>query len=397
MSPAQLASAFCVLCACSAAGTPTAPQKAVPAADTSSASQVREGLALIAHFECARCHEGAGEVSAIKNCTGCHQEILRGEFDAEPDVVARWQERLTHTNNALVDTLDLRRTRHFRREWIADFLMSPHDLRPGLGPSMPRLAIRREEAEAIARALVVVEDADDSEHIEGDAERGRDLVRDAQCGRCHARGGEALPGHAQAADEATRMAPDLAYVTRWQRAPLLRWLTDPQAMDPDTRMPQTGYSQADARDVAAYLRADAPERVREQAAPLPVLEREVFHDEVEARVFRRLCWHCHGDPDYARAEGGPGNTGGFGFAPRRLDLSSYEGVMSGAVDEDGRRYSVLFNEGSPRIVEVLLARHREVLAPDNPQRVRGMPLGMPPLSFEEIQLVESWVAQGARR
>jgi hypothetical protein len=51
----------------------------------------------------------------------------------------------------------------------------------------------------------------------------------------------------------------------------------------------------------------------------------------------------------------------------------------------------------PRIVEALVARHREVENPTEHGGVRGMPLGMPPLSFEDIRLVESWIAQGARR
>ena len=57
-------------------------------------------------------------------------------------------------------------------------------------------------------------------------------------------------------------------------------------------------------------------------------------DEVEARVFRRVCWHCHSDPDFARGDGGPGNHGGFGFDARGIDLSSYEGVLSGARDAE---------------------------------------------------------------
>jgi hypothetical protein len=32
-----------------------------------------------------------------------------------------------------------------------------------------------------------------------------------------------------------------------------------------------------------------------------------------------------------------------------------------------------------------------------PGRVRGMPLGLPPLSSEDIQLVETWIAQGHPR
>ncbi|MFT5353582.1 MAG: cytochrome c2 [Polyangiales bacterium] len=400
MSPHQLALSlsFCLLSACSAVHEP--PQKEAPADDISTPSQVREGLALIAHFECARCHQGVGEVSAIKDCTGCHQEILHGEFDAAPSIVAGWQERLSVSDNALVDTLDLRRARHFRRDWIAGFLTNPRDLRPALGPMMPRLAISDEQAAVIARALVPVEE--ELERIDGDAERGEALVHQGRCGQCHLRDGEALPGHEQATAESSRRAPDLAYIDRWQSTHLLRWLMDPQAMDPDTLMPQTGFSLADAQDVAAFLlpttAGDSPAlRTNEESARLPLLGRDVFHEEVETRIFRRLCWHCHGDPDYARSEGGPGNTGGFGFAPRRLDLSSYEGVMSGAIDEEGHRYSVLFNEGMPRIVEALVARHREVENPAEHGGVRGMPLGMPPLSFEDIRLVESWIAQGARR
>lgn len=398
MSSNQLAIALCVLSACSASqqATHAPPLKEGATSDVSSASQIQQGAALLAHFECGRCHQGGGEVVAMKNCTGCHQEIMRGEFDAEASILAGWQERLSATDSALVDTLDLRRARHFRRAWVADYLIHPDDLRPALGPTMPRLAITDEQAELIAYALVP-EDDEDIEPVEGDAARGEALVHEGRCGGCHLRGGEALPGHELEDTESGRRAPDLVHVGRWQRSHLVRWLMDPQAMDADTRMPQTGYSQADANDVVAFLLTPLPTSAPEtNQARLPALERDVFHDEVETRVFRRLCWHCHGDPDYARSEGGPGNTGGFGFAPRRLDLSSYEGVMSGAIDAEGRRYSVLFNEGEPRIVEVLLARHREVSS-QPVEGVRGMPLGMPPLSYEDIQLVESWVAQGARR
>ncbi|MFK8001359.1 MAG: cytochrome c family protein [Polyangiales bacterium] len=365
------------------------------ASHVSSASQVQQGTALLARFECARCHQGAGEVSAIKNCTGCHQEILRGEFDADASILARWQERLSETESALIDTLDLGRVRHFRRAWVSEFLTNPQDLRPNLGPMMPRLAVTQEQADLIADALVPEEDIEAIER--GDAERGQALLTEGQCGRCHQRGGEALPGGMLEDAESARRAPDLAHVDRWQRSQLVRWLMDPQAMDGDTSMPQTGYSRTDANDVVAFLMTPVPTPARDTAeARLPVLERDVFHDEVESRVFRRLCWHCHGDPDYARSEGGPGNTGGFGFPARRLDLSSYEGIMSGAVNEEGRRYSILFNDEVPRVVEVLLARHREVSS-QAAEDIRGMPLGMPPLSYEDIQLVESWVAQGARR
>ena len=46
-----------------------------------------------------------------------------------------------------------------------------------------------------------------------------------------------------------------------------------------------------------------------------------------------------------------------------------------------------------RRVAALLARHDELRSAPRDQ-VRGMPLGLPPLSAEDIRLVESWVAPG---
>jgi hypothetical protein len=114
-------------------------------------------------------------------------------------------------------------------------------------------------------------------------------------------------------------------------------------------------------------------------------------------VLRRTCWHCHGEPDYAHGEGGPGNTGGFGFPERGLSLADYDGASSGILDAHGDRKSILApgDDGTPLLVRALLARHEEIAGRPVPG-VRGMPLGMPPLPPEEIQLVESWIAQGRR-
>ena len=75
------------------------------------------------------------------------------------------------------------------------------------------------------------------------------------------------------------------------------------------------------------------------------------------------------------------------------DLRTYPlgSILAGYVDERGERRSLFepLADGTPRLVAALLARHDESgLTP------RGMPLGLPPLSAEDIQLVESWVAQG---
>ena len=117
--------------------------------------------------------------------------------------------------------------------------------------------------------------------------------------------------------------------------------------------------------------------------------------EVEARVFRRSCWHCHSEPDFNDGDGGPGNTGGLGFTGRGLSLASAAAVRSGARGDDGTRHSVLSKAatGAPRLVEVLLARQREEVG--EVSALRGMPLGLPAVSAEDVQLVESWIASGA--
>jgi hypothetical protein len=115
---------------------------------------------------------------------------------------------------------------------------------------------------------------------------------------------------------------------------------------------------------------------------------------VQARVLRKVCWHCHSQPDFTRGDGGPGMTGGFGFAPRGLDLSTYSGVLSGLRDREGRGTSVFTPraDGEPLLVAVLRARQAEECGVTT--ELRGMPLGLPALSAEEIQLVDSWVEQG---
>jgi hypothetical protein len=124
----------------------------------------------------------------------------------------------------------------------------------------------------------------------------------------------------------------------------------------------------------------------------------VTFDEVSAKVFRRTCWHCHGEPDYSVGDGGPGNTGGFGFKPRGVSLVDYGTVASGRIDDEGNRHS-LFDpaaDGSSRLVAALIARQEEESGHPRAE-IRGMPLGYPSLSPEELQIVESWVAQGRPR
>jgi hypothetical protein len=165
-------------------------------------------------------------------------------------------------------------------------------------------------------------------------------------------------------------------------------------------MPNFNLSEVQATQLASFITVIElpPREARLFDTRLPVLKREVTFEEVSKRVFRKVCWHCHASPSYARGDGGPGNTGGFGFRAHKLDLSSYQGVMSGAAGEDGARHSIFRknDSGLPLIVAHLEARRREALFGESSE-MRGMPLGFPPLSREEIQLVESWIAQGRPR
>ncbi len=52
-------------------------------------------------------------------------------------------------------------------------------------------------------------------------------------------------------------------------------------------------------------------------------------------------------------------------------------------------------DGTPRIVAHLLARHAEI-AGTPAGGVRGMPLGFPAVAPEDIQLLETWIAQGRK-
>jgi hypothetical protein len=167
-------------------------------------------------------------------------------------------------------------------------------------------------------------------------------------------------------------------------------------------MPDIPLSKAEARDIAAYvlgvpLAAEAGKPAAAQPFQrLPLLARPVRFDEVKERVLRRTCWHCHADPEYAIGDGGPGNTGGFGFPAKGINLADHESVLAGFLDEQGARKSLFDPDASGRenrLVRALLARHAEEAGKPVPG-VRGMPLALPALKAEEIQLVESWIAQG---
>lgn len=90
--------------------------------------------------------------------------------------------------------------------------------------------------------------------VGGDAQRGRELIQQYGCGSCHT-----IPGVAGA--DATVGPP----LDRWaervyiagtlpnEPGALVRWIIDPDSVEPGTAMPDLGVTPSEAQDIAAYL------------------------------------------------------------------------------------------------------------------------------------------------
>jgi cytochrome c1 len=88
----------------------------------------------------------------------------------------------------------------------------------------------------------------------GDARRAPRLIRDLGCASCHT-----VPGVEGAVGNVgpplTRFAERtyIAGMLRNTPANLVRWIRAPQSVVPGNAMPDMGVSEAEARDIAAYL------------------------------------------------------------------------------------------------------------------------------------------------
>ena len=88
----------------------------------------------------------------------------------------------------------------------------------------------------------------------GDPAVGRELVHEYACGSCHI-----IPGIGGATSVAGAPLTDWAerqYIAGalWNTPEnLISWITDPQAIEPGTAMPDMGVTEEEARHMAAYL------------------------------------------------------------------------------------------------------------------------------------------------
>ncbi len=388
--------------ACEGRKSPSSPEPQVsPSPEIASEPTTKAALALVERFECNRCHEleGVPQPTQRKACVGCHRKILSGDMDAE-EASASWKQNL-HSLNVAPSLRFV--SKKYSQAWVRRFLLEPHEVRPGLPATMPRLPLTEAEATLLAEWLVPAE-APAASFPSAAAAHGASLFAELGCDSCHALGSRAakpraLAGGDRPTVDALALAPDLSHTrSRFQAGALAGWLENPKAFDPTTLMPEFSLTRSQAEALAAFLwnSSEAPP-LPAGFERLPVLERAVGWDEVNEKVFKTVCWHCHSDEEFAFGDGGAGNTGGFGYTGAGFDVSSFAAIRSGMIGPDGRRSSVFAEDesGEPRLLSVLLVRHAE--EGGHSSRVVGMPLGFPALSAQQIQLVESWIAQGRPR
>ncbi len=397
----------------------------VPSVPVAVAGDATRGGELMVKFECDRCHEGVDRASSLtlparppsaltpeslakeqnRHCFRCHAQILDGKHRApKAATTERWK-----TNVELLREVPTLRNvaGRFKRSWIEAFLRSPHDLRPRLVPSMPKLALKEQEVKDIA-AFLVPNESPETPIPAATPESlalGRDLFEKKGCVSCHVISGAqpfktstSVKEGERGISSALRLAPDLRYARdRMAFVTIVKWIQKPSLIKPDTQMPETPMSEDEAQKIATFLVGETLQPLAPKPIPtrLPPLTRRVSYEEVKAKVFNKICWHCHSDGDYTIGDDGPGNSGGFGYVPRGLNLASHDGIHSGSLDDAGERRSIFepLADGTPRLLAALLARWTEEAGQENPA-IRGMPMGMPGLSPDDVQLVETWIAQG---
>jgi mono/diheme cytochrome c family protein len=381
------------------------------------ADLVARGRALVEEAQCGRCHtlpDGVPPTPRARSCAGCHAWIHASREDAAQAARARrdfplWDRYMASVASFLA-VPDLRASAaRLDPAFIAAYLRAPFKVRPSLAEGMIRTGLSAEEAAAVAAWLTAAPVTWSSQAAAAaaiplsitpaDLATGGQIFDRLRCASCHAIDGRAplttaLP------------APDLAFVrARMRPATVAAFLVDPTIGGTRaTAMPSYALSAAEAARLRDYLFArPARPSVVDQPAELPLLARPVSYAEVRAQVLDRICIHCHMDARRNGGEGGPGNTGGLGYAGAGLDLETWAGIQRGARDARGRRVSILTGPAGtePPLVARLRARYaehaRELAGPDfvTSGGAPGMPLGLPPLGPEQFQLVRSWVAQGA--
>jgi cytochrome c2 len=417
--------------------TPSAPPPAAPTptwTDADRSAAIAAGKDVIARHECTRCHviDDNPKASRPRDCTSCHSfldGLKKGERRYEKiaknngeALLQRYQKNIVHLKKARVPDLT-RLADRVQPTFIDRFLKAPWDLRPVIDEAMIRTNLTDEERQTVVRYFAAVVELDDpytsppapppTRPSDAVIAEGKTLFTHKGCHACHTFGNvdfgmtrEAL----EASVATTALAPNLRFtLERTRHDRLVDWIVNPQQLKPGTLMPAMGVSRADAEAIAAYLRFGDPElMLAKRVAPTlpPAANRKVTYAEMKEATLGKVCVHCHMN-DYEK-DPGPGNLGGLGYRGIGLSMRTYETLVQGALDDNGERTSVLAPRepgGVPPLLEVLVLRKREhwrdrlpafgdTDRPGFGSARRGMPLGLPSLTDEEIGLLRAWIEQG---
>lgn len=402
--------------------------------DADRAAAVTAGKAVIVEHECTRCHvvDDAPKASRPRDCSSCHSfldGLKKGERLYEKiaenngeALLVRYQKNIVHLKQDRVPDLT-RLADRVQPLFIDRFLQSPWDLRPVIAESMIRPNLSDDERKAVVRYFAAVAGLDDPFASPAPAAparpsddviaAGKVLFTQKGCHVCHTFGNvdfgmtrETL----EAAAATTALAPNLRFtLERTRHDVLVDWIVNPQQVKPGTIMPAMGATEDEAEKIAAYLRFGDPMLVRARRSPPalpPAAGRKVTYAEMKEATLGKVCVHCHMN-DYEK-DPGPGNLGGLGYAGIGLSMRTYETLVQGAKGDDGKRYSVLAPRepgSTPPLLEVLVLRKREhwrdrlsafadMERPGFGSERRGMPLGLPTLTDDEIGVLRAWIEQG---
>ncbi len=174
-------------------------------------------------------------------------------------------------------------------EWLQRWLTDPKKTDPNA--TMPNFGLSKESIRDLShylfsrpvppqlRQAVELTAAEPA----GDAAKGKTLFAESRCISCHTVDGKG-----------NGSAPELGKIaSRATRAWLIAFLRNPHAFDPQTRMPQYGFSDADVRDLVAYFE----DELRDFDAPPTILDPVRVNQTIAERGEREFknagCFSCH--------------------------------------------------------------------------------------------------------
>jgi mono/diheme cytochrome c family protein len=220
------------------------------------------------------------------NCQGCHLVEGRGWAIRATDIPAGMEPPMVSGTPT-----QLQQGQRTQPAWLFNFLKTPPtgEVRPWLKARMPTFGFGDGEANVLVRYFALSGNAQfpyQTPHVQPTPEQmgiGKKLFEGLTCAKCHIVDGKALgkPLAEIPEEDLGQLAPNLSLAhSRLQRDWLVsKWLPDPLAQQPGTRMPQFDYG---------------------PALPAKILPPEVLNGDARQRIEALI--------DYVLSLGAPVNT-----------------------------------------------------------------------------------------